>query len=193
MTLARNSNAPVFGIFFVIMLTVFVGFMSFAWPDPQVEQSNSNDTTGVTFSTSAIQAYEYTGAIPDTYGLQLEQISGHNRLRHSVESTLALKCLQERGSFKTFETFGSGLKDENGNPVQTFLHICFNPKTNRYFSVVMSKSGEIWRIVTAYKVDDIMFKTVSNYIGSIIEIWDAVEMVSMMLAPGGIIYNFVID
>ena len=107
----------------------------------------------------------------------VELLNGHAYERHGVEVNAAFKCLNDKGSTKSFKTFG--FIDERGNPLPTNMWLCFDGKD--WYAIVtttLEKVGgnRIGRLVTAYMIDKVKFSDIDMFITSIKNQWRAIEI-----------------
>lgn len=107
----------------------------------------------------------------------VEVISGHAWANHGTQVNDAFKCLNDKGSTRSFKTFG--MVDESGNPIPTNLWLCFDGKD--WYAIItttLEKVGgnRIGRLVTAYLVDKSKFGTIDAFISEIKTSWRAIEI-----------------
>jgi hypothetical protein len=107
----------------------------------------------------------------------LELLNGHAYLKHGTEVNDAFKCLNDRGSTRSFKTFG--FLDENNKYIPTNLWLCYDG-VNWYAIVTtaLEKSGgnRVGRLVTAYLVDKVKFSDIDMFITAIKNQWRAIEI-----------------
>lgn len=108
----------------------------------------------------------------------IEIVSGHAFLKHSAsEVNGAFECIGKYGTSKAFKTFG--FKGSKGEFIPTNLWMCFNKETGDWYTVittVFEKVGQnkVARLVTAYKISDLIFPNIESYIEHITNKWGAV-------------------
>lgn len=107
----------------------------------------------------------------------IEIYSGHAWQQHGAEVNTAFRCLQDKGSTKSFKTFG--FKDASGSNIPTSVFLCFDGVD--WYAVVTTAfqkvgADKIARLVTAYKVSKDLFPKIENYIDYIARNWNAVEI-----------------
>jgi len=160
----------IFIAFVISLLTLGIGFYIFSQPDTVSKQLVVS------------QYAELTAA-------QIETVNKHGNhayVRHGVESVLALKCLQEFGSFQSFDTFPDDNPDFNSI---TFLCKKPNQPDTNYVVVLKKMADGTWELITAYKVSKEIFPSIANYIGYLVEYWNATSS-KVAIKAGEIIYNF---
>lgn len=136
-------------------------------------------------STSQITVMKWAELTP----LQIEIVNksgNHAYVKHGIEATLALKCLQEHGSKQSFDTFPN--EDPTFNSVTFLCNFPKQPDTN--YAVVLKKMmNGTWELITAYKVSKEIFPSLANYVGYLFEYWNASSS-KIVIKAGEIVYNF---
>lgn len=107
----------------------------------------------------------------------LEVVSAHTWTNHGTEVNSAIRCLNNKGSTRSFITYG--FFDDRGNPIKTNLWLC--KEGDDWFAIVtttLEKVGgnRIGRLITAYLVDKSKFLTIDDFISAVISKWNAREI-----------------
>lgn len=107
----------------------------------------------------------------------VEVVNGHAWERHGTQVNDAFKCLNDKGSTKSFKTFG--MTDEKGNFIPTNLWLCYDG--DNWYAIIttaLEKVGgnRIGRLVTAYMVDKTKFSTIDSFITAVTNQWRAIPI-----------------
>lgn len=162
--ITANKNNP-FGFLFTIVLIAGVLFGSFIYMTSKNNSSEKSSYSLTTYELNADQARI------------IEIVSGHAWANHGEEVNAAIKCLSDKGTWKSFRT--NGFTEKDGKIVPTNLWICKVGDT--FYAIITTafeKNGinQIARLVTAYKIASDVFPTIDDFINYIVQKWDAQEI-----------------
>ena len=142
--------------------------------------------TGSYTGNSASTVLEISDSLLYVNATILDVVSGHAWQNHGTDVNDAIKCLNNHGSTRSFQTFG--FKDDLGRPIRTNLWLC--KEGDDWFAIVtttLEKIGgnRIGRLITAYVVDKEHFFLIEDFIKKIITKWGAKE-ISFMIEAGSV-------
>lgn len=173
MTTTFNRN-----LFFVLLLVSLIFIASVVLPKPDINIPVSSG--GVT---TTIEMNDSLALVNATI---LDVLSGHAWQGHGTEVNDAIRCLNNNGSTKSFQTFG--FLDTNGKPIKTNMWLCRDG--DDWYAIVtttLEKVGgnRIGRLITAYLVDKKKFLLIEEFIDKAKTLWGARE-ISFTIEAGNV-------
>lgn len=142
-------------------------------------QSSSSSATGTI-------TFEQDDTLLAANATILEVVSGHAWQGHGTEVNDAIRCLNNHGSTKSFQTFG--FFDSNGKPIKTNMWLC--QEGDDWYVIVtttLEKFGgnRIGRLITAYLIDKSKFLVIQDFIDLAIVKWGA-RVISFAIEAGSV-------
>lgn len=170
MTMNRTGGVSCMGIFTVLLLGSGFILLVYLYLLGTVFRPNTMSMSGTINVINETELLVANATI-------IEVVSGHAWTEHGTQVNAAFKCLNDRWSTRSFQTFG--FKDTNGTPLKTNLWLCFDGLD--WYAIVtttLEKVGgnRIGRLVTAYAIDKNLFSVVDDFIAVIKDKWLAREI-----------------